>query len=114
MTFHNLRVYRAAELLDEMVMALVAEIPRGYGREIDQLKRASASVPHNIAEAHGCEGGRRAVHLAIARGSVDEVRSILRRLVRRGALTPQAIKRPSTLATTIAKMLTSWLDSIDH
>src|SRR5262245_53607453 len=112
MTFHNLRVYRAAELLDEMVMQLLAEMPRGYGREVDQLKRASASVPHNIAEAHGCEAGRKAIHLEIARGSVDEVRSILRGLARRGALTPQAIKRPCTLATTIAKMLTSWLDSL--
>jgi four helix bundle protein len=67
-------------------------------------------VPHNIAEANGCEHpGRKAYHLEIARGSADETRSILRRLASRGAVTQKAIERPCFLTQTIAKMLTSWL-----
>ena len=114
MTFERLRVYRAAEQLDEIVLALVETIPRGHAREIEQLKRASASVVHNIAEAHGCENRRKVTHLQIARGSVDETRSILRRLASRGALTRRLIEKPGTLAVTIAKMLTSWIDSIEQ
>jgi four helix bundle protein len=110
MTFENLRVHQAAELMDDLVVALVATIPRGYARDIDQLKRASASVPYNIAEANGCKHpGRKAYHLEVARGSADETRSILRRLVSRGALTQKAIERPCALTQAIAKMLTSWL-----
>src|SRR5688572_11989009 len=113
MTFENLRVHQAAELLDDLIIALVATIPRGHSRDIDDLKRASSSVPYNIAEAHGCEQpGRKANHLQIARGSTDETRSILRRLASRGALTQKAIERPCILTRTIAKMLTSWLKTI--
>ena len=108
MTFEKLRVYQAAEQLDDLIIALVATIPPGHAREVDQLKRASSSVPQNIAEAHGCDQpGRKTNHLEIARGSVDETRSVLRRLVARHALTARAIERPSILARTVAKMLTS-------
>jgi four helix bundle protein len=113
MTFEKLRVYQAAELLNDMVNELVALIPRGYAREIDNLKRAAASIPHNIAEAYGTSRGRRALHLEIARGSADESRSILRGLARRGALRPHNIDRPCSVARAIGKMLTSWIDGIE-
>ena len=113
MSFENLRVYQAAELLDKMVMELIPRIPRGFARDIDQLKRASAAVAHNIAEAYGNDHGRKVLHLQIARGSADETRSILRRLVGRGALTQKDIYSPCALAVTIAKMLTAWIDRIE-
>ena len=112
MSFEKLRVYQAAELLDTLVLALIAEIPKGHGKDVDQLRRACSSVPYNISEAFGSELGRKQTHLEIARGSSDETRSVLRRLVRDRALTAQAIKRPTTLTHTIAKMLTAWLDSL--
>ncbi len=115
MTFENLRVYQAAEQLDDMIMALIAKIPPGHAHEVDQLKRSAASAPHNIAEAHGCDQpGRKRNHLQIARGSVDETRSIMRRLVARKALTLKDIERPCILARTIAKMLTSWIRTIER
>src|SRR5687768_6582913 len=115
MTFEKLRVYQAAEQLDDMIIAMVAQVPPGHAREVDQLKRSSASVPHNIAEAHGCDQpGRKSNHLQIARGSVDETRSIMRRLAARRALTTRVIERPSILARTIAKMLTSWINTIER
>ena len=113
MTFENLRVYQAAVLLDELVMALIAVIPPGNYREIDQLKRAIASLRHNIAEAHGCEQpGRKGNHLEIARGSADEVRSILIRFGSCRVLDQRQIDKPCVLARTIAKMLTSWLRTL--
>ena len=112
MTFENLRVYQAAELLDQCVIAVIELIPRGFARDIDQLKRASAAVLHNIAEAHGNDVGRKVLHLEIARGSADETRSVLRSLVARGALPRNAIQRPCNLAVSVAKMLTAWIDRL--
>src|SRR5262245_43552819 len=112
MSFEKLRVYQAAELLDDMVTALIPTIKRGYAKDVDQLRRASASVAYNIAEAYGSEGGRKVAHLVIARGSADETRSVLRRLASRGALSKRAIEKPCTLAVTISKMLTSWIDGL--
>jgi four helix bundle protein len=111
-TFEKLRVYQVAVLLDEMVNILVAGIPRGHSRDVDQLRRASASIGHNIAEANGCDEGRKILHLQIARGSADETRSVLRRLARCRALTQQSICKPCGLAVAIAKMLTSWIEAI--
>jgi four helix bundle protein len=112
MSFENLRVYQAAELFDKMVIALVARIPRGFARDIDQLKRASASIAYNIAEAHGSDDGRKVLHLQIARGSTDEARSVLRRIASRGGLTQVDIYKPCGVAITIAKMLTTWISRI--
>ena len=52
-------------------------MPRGYADLSDQLKRASLSVPLNIAEASGRTGSRdNAKHFAIARGSALECGAI--------------------------------------
>ncbi|MGQ0561826.1 MAG: four helix bundle protein [Gemmatimonadota bacterium] len=68
-----------------------------------------------MAEAHGSEQpGKKMYHLEVARGSADEIRAVLRRLVRRGALTDKQIQRPSALTRVVAKMLTAWIASIDE
>lgn len=55
----------------------LATMPRGYADLSDQLKRASLSVPLNIAEASGRTGSRdNAKHFAIARGSALECGAI--------------------------------------
>jgi four helix bundle protein len=113
MGFDYMRVYQAAALLDTLVIALVAQIPRGFANDCDQLMRAVASVLLNIAEAYGSEQrGKKINHLEIARGSADEARAALQRLVRRAALTQKQAQRPSALTKTIAKMLTSWIAAI--
>ncbi len=109
MSFERLRVYQAAERLDAEVHVLIARLPPGFSRDIDQLRRAAGSVLYNIAQAYGSEQpGRKRNHLEIARGSVDETRAILRRLANRGGLEPAAITKATALTVTIAKMLTSW------
>ena len=56
-----------------MSAKLMASIPRGNAELLDQLKRASISIPLNIAEASGGTGSLdNARHFAIARGSALE------------------------------------------
>jgi four helix bundle protein len=113
MSFEKLRVYQAAELLDSEAKKLIASIPRGFSEDVGHLNRAVGSLLYNVPEAYGSEhNGRKRYHLEVARGSVDEARSALRRLARDGALTVKAIKRACALTSAIAKMLTAWMDNL--
>ena len=112
MSFHKLRVYQAAELLDELVGEIIGRVT-GQEKDVNQLKRAAPSVPYNIAEAFGSEhNGQKINHLGIARGSVDETRAILRKLAKAGAVSPADTSRATLLAVTIAKMLTAWIENL--
>ena len=105
-----MRVYQAALKLEQEVLLLVAVLPRGTARDVDQLCRALGSLLLNIAEAFGCEQpGRKQNHLEIARGSSDEVRAALRGFVARGIISDRDIRRACELTSVIAKMLTSWI-----
>jgi four helix bundle protein len=113
MGFEHVRVYQAAEQLDAVTQKVIPLIPAGFAKDIDHLQRAFASIKYNIAEAYGCEKpGRKAERLETARGSADEVRAVLQRLVALEALPRQLIWKPSNLSRTIAKMLTSWIASL--
>jgi four helix bundle protein len=113
MGFENLRVYQAAQKLEEEVQRLIAEIPRGHSKDIDHLNRAMGSVLFNIPEAFGCEDpGRKRNHLEIARGSSDEVRGVLRRFVGKKVLTESGIRRACELSSVVAKMLTAWIAAL--
>ena len=113
MSFENLRVYKAAELLIMLVEQLLDSTPRISRSDADQLRRASASVAYNIAEAFGSEHPRQKIyHLGVARGSADETRAILMKLAKTGVMPAAQTMRPSTVARTIAKMLTAWITSI--
>lgn len=111
MGFENLRVYKAAELLDREVKTLLVGI--SLTDDVKQLLRALGSILFNIAEAFGSQyEGRKRYHLVVARGSSDEVRAILRRIARDGVLSEKAILRSCSLTSVIAKMLTAWIDRL--
>ena len=113
MSFEKLRVYQAAVLLDKMILALVKGLPAKHWKDVDQLRRATASIIANIAEAYGSlHVGQKTYYLGIARGSADESRAHMRRLVNDGGLSEEEIKQPHILARTIAKMLTSLIDKL--
>jgi four helix bundle protein len=113
MSFEQMRVYQAAELLDSNVAELIDSIGQGHTKDIDQLRRATASISYNIAEAFGSEhSGQKVYHLGIARGSADETRAVLKKLAKRGALSTTAITRAVVLTVAIAKMLTAWIDKL--
>jgi four helix bundle protein len=111
--FERMRVYQAAELLDSIVAELIKSIPPSFAKDIDQLRRAVASILYNIAEAFGSEHvGQKIYHLGIARGSADESRAVMKRLAKRGALSTTAINRAVGLTVSVAKMLTAWIDKL--
>lgn len=70
--------YEFAMSLAKRVPHLISSWPTGSGYLVDQLKRAMASIPLNIAEGAGRSGTRdRARFFAIARGSAMEVSAII-------------------------------------
>ena len=74
----KLDVYQKSIQFLTLSTQAIITFPRGYADLSDQLKRASLSVPLNIAEASGRTGARdNAKHFAIARGSALECGAIL-------------------------------------
>ena len=77
LSHEKLDVYQKSIQLLTLSCAALNAMPRGYADLSDQLKRASLSVPLNIAEASGRTGSRdNAKHFAIARGSALECGAI--------------------------------------
>ncbi len=75
--FQQLDVYRCALSFVRWVSLLLPTLGRIPGDLSDQLKRASVSVPLNIAEATGRRGKDRTHHNAIAYGSAKECLAVL-------------------------------------
>ena len=76
--FESLDVYQRAIEFVALCSKILAGIPRGHAALADQLRRASISIPLNIAEGTGRTGTRdHGRHRAIARGSAMECAAIL-------------------------------------
>jgi four helix bundle protein len=90
-SFRDLRVWQAGMDLVEQVYSLTAMLPREelFGL-ISQMQRAAVSVPSNIAEGHTRSYTREYLHhIAIAHGSLAELRTQIEISVRLGYLTPE-------------------------
>jgi len=71
--YENLDVYRCSIEFLRLAMGVLAGLPRGESELRSQLKRASMSIPLNIAEGSGKPSAAdRARFHAIARGSAME------------------------------------------
>ena len=113
MGFEHLRAYQAAEALDREILRILPLIRLGHSSDLNQLRRALASITFNIAEAYGNEHrGRKAYFLEIAKGSTDETRAILQRLARVGALERPEIYKASALTRVSAKLLAAWIKTL--
>lgn len=76
--YERLDVYRCAIEHLAFVFRAIPAIPRGYSALVDQWRRASMSVPLNIAEAVGkTSPSDRNNRYAIARGEAMECGAIL-------------------------------------
>ncbi len=75
--FQHLDCYRYSLSFVRWVANLLPSLTRPHGDLADQLRRASASVPLNIAEATGRRGKDRFHHNAIAYGSAKECLAVL-------------------------------------
>ncbi|MDP7037649.1 MAG: four helix bundle protein [Myxococcota bacterium] len=77
MFFRSTRIFAEAQNLLQDGNVLIAQLPRGYGYLVDQLKRASTSIILNFAEGNGKKGLReRERFFRIAKGSLYEVAAV--------------------------------------
>jgi four helix bundle protein len=80
---------------------------------VNQLDRASTSVPLNIAEGNGKRSPKdRARYLDIARGSALESSACLDVLVARKAIAIDQVAHGKTLLFRIVQMLSKWTSSL--
>ena len=78
LSFRKLDVYQCAIEFLALTAEAAEQIPRGNAVLLDQLRRAAASIPLNIAEAAGRTGQADAARTyAIARGSAMECAAVL-------------------------------------
>lgn len=80
---------------------------------VSQIRRASASVPANIAEGYGRENkGSCLQHLRIAQGSLKELETHVILAGRVGLLKAEAVQRVLESADRIGRMLRSLIRSV--
>ena len=102
----RLEVYQVSREFSREVAAIIAELPRGAGEPADNLRRATASITRNIAEAWGrATPEEKAHYLHIARGSTAEASASLTELVDFGFTTADRVQAAKTLAWRIISML---------
>ena len=76
----------------------------------DQLKRAAASIPANIAEGHGRFYFQDNVRFCyIARGSLTEVQSHLSLAKELGFITPEIYASATSEAESVARAINGWI-----
>ena len=106
-SFEDLRVWQAGiQLFKQIYMvSKEGELSRDFGLR-DQLRRASVSIPTNIAEGFERRSRKEYVNfLNIAKGSAGEVRSLLRVALEIGYLNEETYARLSQQVIEISKML---------
>ena len=105
LSFQRLDIYRCS--IDLLAFTATIEFPRGLSQLADQLRRATLSVPLNIAEAAGRTGSADAArHYAIARGSAMECAAIMDSLRVLGVLDEARHGRAIELISRIVAMST--------
>ena len=114
-TFERLTVYQRSLLLVEAVEGLTAELKgRVSFSLIDQLSRATLSIPLNIAEGEGrWHKGEKRQFLRISRGSVFEVVPILQVLRKKGLIEEDGYRQLYGELEAISKMLIALEKSIN-
>lgn len=104
--FERLDVYQCALQFAALSFQILEKMPRGHGELADQLRRATISVPLNIAEGAGKTTEReRARFHAIARGSAMECAAIVDLLRLQALVDPQAATAAKALCVRIVSML---------
>jgi four helix bundle protein len=115
-TFEDLRVWqKGLELVKQIYLITnTGDLSRDFGLR-DQLRRASVSIPTNIAE--GFERASRKEYLNflnIAKGSAGEVRSLLRVALEVGYLDKQTYSQLYTQAMELSRMLFNQIQAINQ
>jgi four helix bundle protein len=114
------RSYRDLKVwIESMDLAVECyDVTRRFPREeafglTSQIRRASASVPANVAEGYGRENvGSYAQHLRIAQGSLKELETHVILAGRVGLLGDEAVKSVLDTADRVGRMLRGLIRSI--
>lgn len=98
---------KSMDLVDE-IYSLVKLLPREEMYALaDQMRRASISVPSNIAEGHGRQTEKEFKQfLSIAKGSVCELETHIEICIRQAYFTKNECDRAMALCIEVRKMLT--------
>ena len=106
-SYRELIVWQTAMRLVPQVYVIAARLPVEERYALgNQLRRAVVSIPANIAEGQGRQHRREfAQALAIARGSLAEVDTLLLLAVSLGYVTERDIKTAQSLSFSVRKLL---------
>ena len=113
-SFRQLLVWQKSMLLVEAIYRLTGAFPKDelYGLT-GQLRRASVSLPSNIAEGSGRLNSREFLHfLSFARGSNQELQTQLELARRLGLGSLQAIEAAEQQADEVGKMLFALIEKV--
>jgi len=106
--FQNLIVYQKALAFTKQARDIAASLPHGQGGMVDQLRRASVSIPLNIAEGVGRFGqDDNHRHFVIARGSAMECAAILDICRTHESMDQERLNTGTALLLEIVRMLTA-------
>lgn len=105
--YRNLKVWQNAIDLVPTVYEVVKRLPKTETYALgDQLRRATVSVPANIAEGQARQHSKEFLqHLSIAKGSLAEVHTLLIVAEKLGYLTGEELKRLEGHLTEVARPL---------
>ena len=107
MSHENLDVYKASILFVSLSRQVIKKIPRGNADIVDQLKRASRSIPLLIAEGVGkATPAHQARYFTDARGSALECAACLDVLQEESLVEAVMYSDGKALLTRIVSMLT--------
>lgn len=115
-TFEDLRVWQKGIELVKQIYLLTkdGELSRDFGLR-DQLRRASVSVPTNIAEGFERASRKEYVNfLNIAKGSAGEIRSLLRVALEVGYLEQPTYTQLYNQAVELSRMLSNQIQAINQ
>jgi four helix bundle protein len=106
-THYKLDAYRVAGELADLVMGLIAQVPQGHHKLVDQIVRASTGAEALIAEgANRYSPKQKRQRFVEARGEAGEVAAHLERLRRYRFITRSQLLEGLTLADRLCAMLT--------
>jgi four helix bundle protein len=115
-TFEDLKVWqKGIELVKKIYLVTKdGELSKDFGLR-DQLRRASVSIPTNIAEGFERYSRKEYVNfLNFAKGSAGEIRSLLRVALEVGYLEQEVYAQLYSQAMELSRMLSNQIQSINQ
>ncbi|TWU28149.1 four helix bundle protein [Bythopirellula polymerisocia] len=110
----DLEVWKRAMDLVDSIYGITNQLPDSerFGL-VSQMQRASVSVPANIAEGCGRESTKDLLrHLAIAQGSLSELRTLILITQRRNYVKKEVTTENLKLSETVARLLSGFRRSL--